>query len=222
MPEDRDHRRRRTPPTGVRRQLAQEQDQPQSWDDDQTPPPVPDAPEVSAEVAARDQLGRIGRRVKLTTRTTLAVLDLAGTMRRDFDGKLEGVGRELSELRAVMARNEGKLGILVDSLEADRQARRQFDEAAVASLRAGVEITRTRALSEIEIERTGAAAKLADRAERGKYWRDVGIRILAGVAAVWAVISTILLARYGMTERARSEPPQEIRSDDGPRERQHH
>lgn len=191
MPDDRDIRRRRTPHAGVRAQLA-----PESWDEDETPPPGP--PPSNPEIARVQQLTKIDRRVKVTARTSLAILELASELRREFDQRLDGFAAELAAQRELGARNEGKLDILVSAFEAERRSRERFDAAAEASLRAGVEVTRTRALTAIEVERTDAVAAIDERKAAQAHRRHLVLKILAAVGAVWGLVTTIALAKCGI------------------------
>lgn len=147
-------------------------------------------------------LNRIGRRVKITAHNSQVTIDAVGLLRGEIDAKLERLDARISSLeggvsgvREVGARNEGKLDTMLGVLEAERKSRQQYEAAAAAAFAATTEVTRSRALSQIEGEVSDRTAEREERKERNRYRRELGLKILAAVAAIWAVISTIFLAR---------------------------
>lgn len=185
MADHRDIRRPKTPPAGIRAQTAGE-----SWDDSHTPPPG------GAPLSPDERLGKIDRRIKITAATSQTTLDNLGELRREFDAKatrlderIEGLAGDMANVREVSARFEGKLDVLMQTLAEERERGRQYTQLAVTTFQAGIEVDKTRALSQID-----------ERKEAVAYRRQLLIRFLswaaAAIAAVWALIATIALARY--------------------------
>jgi hypothetical protein len=156
-----------TPPAGTA--IA-----PETWEDE-TPTPVD--PVASLHV--------IGRRVKITARNAQATLDELGKLRSELD-----------EARAAGARREGKLEQVLATLEGERKERQQYTAVSVSAYQAAAEIEVKRALARIELERNQAAAVITANAEQTAYRRGLVLKIVAGIGAVWVVISAILLAKY--------------------------
>lgn len=161
--------------------------------DDVTPPPSGDP---------TDALDRIGRNVRLTAKQAQATVDRVDGLRHEMGSRLTRVEARIDQVaddvahgREVGARNEGKLDTLIDVLDAERKSRAQYEAAAAAALTASTEVTRSRALSMIESEASDRAAQRTERAESHRHWRAIALRILAGVATVWAAVSAYLLAR---------------------------
>jgi len=197
VPDPRDQRDRRrliTPPAGVRAQSA-----PQTWEDhDSHTPPL--APGATADPS--ETLDRIGRRVKNTARTSQTAVDLIGALRWEFDakvthltGKLDALTAEVADVGRTGARNEGKLDGISGQLEDDRAERRQRAEMTVTAFHADLELGKTRALSQIGVDHDSATAAITERRLVGEYRRALVFKLVAGIGAAWAVISTIALAR---------------------------
>lgn len=204
MADDGRHRSR-TPPRGVR-PPARAPSVPDTFED-LTPPPT-EPPEDPAHA-----LTRIGRRVRLTAENSQATLDRVDDLRRDLEARFARVESRIVQLvdgvasaREAGAMNTGKLDALMDVLDAERQSRAQYEAAAAAALAATTEVTRSRALSQIEAEASDRAAERTERTESTRHSREVTtervrahreivLRIFAGIAAVWAALSAYLLAR---------------------------
>lgn len=139
-----------------------------TWDDDLTP-----LPEDS-----RSALAQVDRRVKLTGRAQLDLVDLLRTElrgdARDVHVRIDVLASRLAQVAADTAGLAGKLDVLLDEHQADRQA----DRRELATVR--VEMVK---------------ADLGEVAARRAHRRRVTFRLLAGAGAVWSTVSALLLAR---------------------------
>ncbi len=179
MSEDRDKRRQRTPPAGVRAQTAAPAEERPSWDDDVTP--LPDDPRLA--------IARVDRRVKITGQAALDRFDLMRTEIavdvRDVHSRIDVLSSRLAQVAESTAALVGKLDVLMQDRAVDRQE--------TSSVR--VETVRT----ELEIHKSQALAEVGEAKARGAHRRKIVLRVLGGVlagaSAVWATISTLLLAR---------------------------
>lgn len=161
--------------------------------DDVTPPPSGDP---------SDALDRIGHNVRLTARNAQATVDRVDGLRQEIgsrlarvEARIDQVADDVSHGRETAARNEGKLDALIDVIDAERKSRAQYETAAAAALAASTEVTRSRALSQIEAEASDRAAQRTELTESHRHWRAIALRILAGIGAVWAAVSAYLLSR---------------------------
>ena len=173
--EDRDRRRPRTPPVGVRAQTAAPLGNDQTWDDDVTP--LPDDPRLA--------MARVDRRVKITGQAALDRFDLmrtevAGNV-RDLHLRVEVLSSRLAQVAESTAAVVGKLDVIMADRAVDRQ------ETSVIH----VETAR----AELEIRRSTKLAEVSENKARSAHRRQIMMRALAGVGAVWATVSTLLLAR---------------------------
>lgn len=168
MPDERDRRRLITPPPGVRAQTAS-QTASESWEGHDSYTPVGD-------VDADGALERMGRRVKQTAQNSVTTLDRVASL----EAKVESI-----------------VPMLMDALKAEREERQRYTAVSVASFQADMELDRSRAMAALEMERNAAQAGIESRKAAAEYRRQLGLKILAGVAAVWALVSTIVLARQG-------------------------
>lgn len=195
MARDRDVWRPKTPPAEVRAQTAGEIDTAQNWDD-LTPPAG------SPALLPSETLNKLDRRLKTTSQTSQATLDHVAELRREFDGRLgymsakvDTLVGDLADVRAATARNEGKLDGIGEGLAADRERTRQVTQMTVTAFQAGVEVDRTRALSQIDVQHSQQLDRISERKEQRRARRRMVINILAGVSAVWALIQTLVTTR---------------------------
>jgi len=178
--EDPKDRRRPTPYAGVPTRVVE------AWEGRRF-----DTPPAGVPIAAGDTLHKIDRRVKLTAQAMQNTFDSVGELRREMDVKVDRIdvkvdalASDLADVRESTGRHEGKLDVMMAGLADDREERHQRTTMTVTAFTAGVEIDKTRALSAIE-----------EQALRNAHRRQIVFRVLAGVGAVWALLSTIALAR---------------------------
>lgn len=103
-------------------------------------------------------------------------LDQVGALRVEFGGRIGVLDQRVHELGERTANMDGKLDIL---LEVSRE-RRQVQVAAVAAT--------------IEVEKTGQLAKIEESKAKGEFRRAMWLKVTLGVGAVWALISSLILA----------------------------
>lgn len=125
----------------------------------------------------------IARRQHDTMRTASSTLtqvgqtlDQVGALRVELNGRIGVIDARVDELAERTANMDGKLDILV---EVSRE-RRQLQVSAVTA--------------SIEVEKTGQIAKIDETRAKGEFWRTVGLKIVAGIGAVWALVSAMILA----------------------------
>lgn len=135
-------------------------------------------------------------------RATLDCIDYLDGLRHEMESRFTGIDSRISQVvdavasvREESARNEGKLDALIAELGEERKSRQVYEAAATAALAASTEITRARAMSQIESDTAERVAVRAERLERTRTHREIALRIFAGIAAIWTAISTYLLAR---------------------------
>ena len=177
MSEDRDKRRPRTPPVGVRAQTAAPVDDSLSlsWDHDVTP--LPDDPRLA--------MARMDRRVKITGQAAIDRFDL---MRTQVAGDVRDVHLRIDVLSSRLAQMAESTAAVVGKLDVLMQDREEISVVRLETARTELEIRKSRAIAEVGEDR-------AQRAHRRKIMLRVLAGALAGVSAVWAAVSTLLLAR---------------------------
>jgi len=194
MADDRDRRRIKTPPKGVEAQIARADSVGEQWDD------VTGNTPVGIEPDTVETISKINRRVKATMATGQSTLDRVDDVRREMhsrierlDGKVEELGAHVGDLRETTGTIVGKLDVLVDTLAEDRRERAQHSMAKFSAFTAEVEVNKTRAMTDIELQ----AEDKRDQIEARKGWRKLGesvvYKVIAGIGAVWAVVSVIWL-----------------------------
>lgn len=144
-----------------------------SWDHEVTP--LPDG--------AIQALQHVDGRVKRASQDQVsAIHQVRSEMQegiKEVDRKVDELAGHVVSLSVSQAQMVGKLDLVLEDRAADRQVG--------ATLR--VETVR----SELKVRETGAIAAIEARRERGRFWRDIALRIFAGIAAVWAVVSGLML-----------------------------
>lgn len=171
-PRDRDARRVKTPPAGVRAQTASPVEH--SWDEDLTPLPYD----------THAALSRVDGRVKSTN---LATMDRVDAVRSELSGSVKEVDRrvvdlaqELARLAASTAEMAGKLDILVDDRSVDR---REVSAVRVESVKADLLIRRDREVASIE-----------DRRQSRAFAAALALKLCAGAGLVWGLLSAMILS----------------------------
>src|SRR5262245_34328605 len=167
---DRDRRRARTPPRGVRQQTA-----PETWDGDVTP--LPSDP--------REALEKVDRRIKQSGTQTVDRVDAVRTeLHADIRGvmsKVDGLVASLMSVSSQTAEMAGQVKILVGDREVDRQERSVLRAETVRA--------------ELEIRKTTELAEVDERKKSGEHRRAVALKVLAGIAVAWGTLSAALLSR---------------------------
>lgn len=125
----------------------------------------------------------IARRAHDTERTVGATLTRVGetidrvdALRVELGGQIGVLDARLDALAEQAARMDGKLDVLVDV----SRERGQIHVAAVSAM--------------VEVEKTGQLAAINERKAKSEFRRTIGLRAVAGVGAVWALISAMILA----------------------------
>ena len=178
---DRDRRRVRTPPHGVRQQTA-----PETWDEDVTPLPTD----------PREALEKMDRRIKRSGTQTVDRVDavraeLLGNI-KDVMSKVDGLAASLLGVSTKTSEMAGQVNILVGDREADRKERSTL---RVETVRNELEIRKTTELADVEVARTRELAKIDEEKKKKDHRRAIAIKILAGAGVVWGSLSAALLAR---------------------------
>lgn len=132
---------------------------------------------------AQDSIQAIARRQHDTMRTASSTLtqvgqtlDQVGALRVEVGGRIGVLEERVNELAERTANMDGKLDILVDV----SRERRQVQVAAVAAT--------------IEVEKTGQLAKIEQSKAKDEFRRTMWLKVTLGVGAVWALISSLILA----------------------------
>lgn len=125
----------------------------------------------------------IARRAHDTERTAGATLtrvgethDQVAALRVELGGRIGVLEERFNELAEQTARMDGKLDVLVDV----SRERGQIHVAAVSAM--------------VEVEKTGQLEAINERKAKAEYRRTIGLRAVAGVGAVWALVSAMILA----------------------------
>ncbi len=219
MSDDRDKRKPFTPPGGVRSQIAPplesgrgRKDQPphESWEDQVSltpihPTPIPRMapspvaiPRTLTPQESSVVVEGIDRRVRETKNTTLTTLDRVERLRDEtrteitrIHDKMDAQGTKIDAVIMVVAdmgREVGAQGgqndIIIKMLEDEREVRSRVEHV----------ITTTR-IAEVEVDKTRQIADINDTQDKRKFRRQVLLKVLAAVGALWAVVSTVLLTR---------------------------
>ncbi len=134
-------------------------------------------------------MARMDQRVKITGQAAIDRFDLmraqvAGDV-RDVHLRIDVLSSRLAQVAENAAAAVGKLDMLMSDRAIDRQE--------TSSVR--FEIART----ELEIHKSQALAEVSEAKARRAHRRKIVLRVLAGVlagvSAVWATVSTLILAR---------------------------
>lgn len=163
---------------------------PESWDNSHTG--VNDRPERETTVEA------IERRSRETKNAAMDLLsrvdDLRKEARQDIaavNQRVDNVGQKtdalitvVADLRTDAARAEAQNTVIIKMLDAQNKAREQSGMMKLTTLTAEVEVTKTRALSEIEIEKTGKLELIRDHAATRVWRRKFMYKVLATAAAI--------------------------------------
>lgn len=180
--DDRDKRRARTPPRGVREQTAGDA----TWDDDMTPLPP----------GTHEAIARVDRRVKRTGTETVDRVDrvrdeLRGDV-RNVDRKVDELSARLLDISAQNAQMAGQVELLVSDRQADRSERSQIRTETV---RTELEIRKTAELADVEVDRTRELARIEEEKKSRDHRRAVAMKVLAGIGVAWGAVSAALLSR---------------------------
>jgi phosphotransferase system HPr-like phosphotransfer protein len=189
MADDRDLRIRRTPPAGVQEQIAPPTP---VWSEEDTTPPPEGIPEA---------LARIGRRQKVTQQG----IDRIGDLRQELGGRIGNLERRVDRLAdtsahtgAVVAETAGKVDgmdskvdLLTDLVKNSLDAQSQI---LVTRATAAIEITKTQQVAAVEVRKTQEIAVIDEGKDRRAARRQLAIRIVTALGAMWGTISALLLA----------------------------
>jgi hypothetical protein len=145
-----------------------------SWDHEVTP--LPDG--------AIQALQHVDGRVKRASQDQVSALHQVRSEMQDgikeVDRKVDELAGHVVNLSLSQAEMVGKLDLVLEDRAVDRQA--------------GATIRVESVRSEIKVRETNQIAAIEARRERGKFWRDVALRVFAAIAALWAVVSGLMLS----------------------------
>lgn len=151
MPDDNDRKRPRSPALGL---------------------PLSEAP---ADLAS------IGRAQRDTQQKVSTTLDRVGELRQELTGRINQLDAKVDEIAVSNARMEGQLGVLIDTLDVDREERSM------------IRVSRVQAV--LEVEKTGEVAKITEEVARRADRRQMVIKTLAVVGPIVAALATLLASR---------------------------
>lgn len=205
MADDRDKRRRHTPHAGVRSQIAG-----RPGSDAETTPPMGSVP-VPPEVQAVIDEQAMPRRVKETRDATAATLETVEQVRSELKNDIGRVERKVEEHGTVLLEQNtvlgelrqevgkisgtvsGQIPLILDNfqtlreeLQADRSAHRNL---RVTAIQADIETSTAKAVATTEIDKTREITGITETQAKAQWRREMILKIVAGVGALWAVIS---------------------------------
>jgi hypothetical protein len=154
----------------------------------------PNQPESWNEDITGNYEGEELARMRATKRSPDERFELLDRHRDETKVELQGIKLDVSNLRGDISTLKGTVGEIKGQMEVWPRIHDQLDTLLKrdhVKLEAKIDIERQKTAAEIEERR-------ADRAARRKLWGEIIAKIMLGVAAIWAVIATILLAKYGI------------------------
>lgn len=128
----------------------------------------------------------------ITEQTTDPMERRAKRAQRPTDRRLE----ILEEAKDEMKRELGEVKTTVSEIKGEMKVWPKIHEQLETLLKGqGATLH-----AELDIKRQKTTAEIEDRAARRKMWGEVVTKAMVAIAAVWAVIATILLAKYGLSK----------------------
>lgn len=211
---DRDKRTPLTPPQGVREQISRAEE----WEDgnDLTPiqpTPIPGTLHPSMHVPV-DMHG-IDRRVKETKNASITMLDRVELYRKETredlgrletklmgqDKKLDAMTTVVGDLKGAVGKAAGQNELIISILKEQQQTRANTEHVVTTTRIAEVEVDKTRQLTELEIHKAESLVEIENKKEKAKLRielvKTVALKALAGIGAIWAVISVAYLSKCG-------------------------
>lgn len=199
-PRDRDVRRPKTPPAGVRAQTAP----PVSHrDEDATPPAGTPLVEELAFRARRTHKDTIITRDAATT-TLERVVDVRREMHdrieavdskvERLDARVEVMSDRVGDLRESVGKIAGQLEGITTTLAEDREERHNHSMMRVTAFQAEVEVDKTAKLADVEVVKTDKLARIEERSLNSEHRRKIVYKVLAIVSGILAAISTAIAA----------------------------
>ena len=193
--DDRYKYRAKTPPAGVRNQIAAPPGE--DWEGASALTPIRAMTELPPQSGSETAVEGIDRRVRETKNNTLETLDRVEALRgetradiRDVHSKIDAVIEVVSDLREIVGKQGGQNELIIAMIDEQREQRDRSGMMRVTKFTAEVEVDKTKQLSQIEIERTGRLAEIADQKEARALRRDLikktAMQVLAGLGLVFA------------------------------------
>lgn len=178
---DRDHRTVKTPPAGVRVQTAAPLTETHEADD-LTPLPQ----------TTREAISAVGQRVKTASLGTFGAIDSVRRELKEDIGQVASKVDQLSTTVTELAVSSAALGARVGVLMEDRE---EFREVRTETVRTELRIHESREISEAEVTKARELAAIADAKARKEQLRQIVLKVLAAIGAVWGMISAAMMSR---------------------------
>lgn len=160
--DDRDRRRVKTPPAGVRAQTAQ----PLSERADLEVTPRNIATISPEELRAMDA-EEAPRRTREARDASVQTLDVVDAVRTELKGdiarverKVDEHGQVLGDLRESTGQISGQIPLILDMLEEQRADRRDRSTMTVTAFAAEVDVGKAKGLADVEVRKTGQLATI--------------------------------------------------------------
>ncbi len=164
--------------------------------------------DVHEAIEGESSVEGIDRRVKETKNTSLTTLDRVDTLRREVNEdmtvihtKVDGIIAVVSDLRQVVGRAEGQNELIIGMLQQQNKTSENREHVITTTRIAEVEVDKTRQLSDIEIEKHAAVAKIADDASAKAAKREILktflIKVVMVVGGALATLGIAYLSHCG-------------------------
>lgn len=178
-----------TPPVGVRAQTA---------------PPLHERADLEItprnigtispeELRAMDE-EEAPRRTREARDASVQTLDVVDAVRTELKGdiarverKVDEHGEVLGDLRESTGQISGQIPLILDMLQEQRADRRDHSTMTVTAFQAEMDVGKAKGLADVEVRKTGQLATIEVR-------KHLAIKIIAAAGALWAVVSTAMLA----------------------------
>lgn len=173
---DRDKRQVKTPPPGVLGQIAK---------------PEMDFEEVTPPMGMVEDLAVVRSRTKDTLQRVGETYDRVDAVRIEMTERIDKVDNKVDALAVNVATISGQISVIHDGIVEDREDRKVQRQLVVTERTAVIEVGKARSLSEIEADKASALDDIAVR----RWRRNVALKIIVGVLALWTAISVPLLSQ---------------------------
>lgn len=173
---------------------------------------------VLPRTASSDELlADVSRRSKETKNASLETMFRVDAVRKELredvkevskrldntNEKVDAVIEVVSDLREVVGELGGTTKTLVKDLQEDREERRKQQTVQITTKvelekldkASQIKVQEANELARIELEQKEAEATRLENQKKKDHWRLVSLKVLGGVGAIWAVISTIILTK---------------------------
>lgn len=208
-----------TPPSGVRKPTHK----PESWEgadsytdlgrsDPKTPPKTPvGGVAIPRTISDSEMLQHVARRTGETKnlaidtkRTTVATLDRVEELRKEMREDVNSVNEKvdtaimvIGELREDVGEQRGINKLILSHLEEAKQHRENEQRVITRTRLAESEVETTRQITQLELDKAKGLDSIEAAKERRRHVWALVWKVVAGIGAIWAVVSVGVISRCG-------------------------